>query len=74
MSPDSIQTSFPSICALLQKSQLDEGISAAIAFAEEGEKNLREALEAEEEGYIEFNEKDSGEVAIRGWHGRDEGG
>lgn len=74
MSPDSIQASFPSVCARLQKSQLDEDISAATAFAEEGEKSLREAMEAEEESYIEFNEKDSGEVAIRGWHGRDEGG
>lgn len=46
MTPDQLRASFPSIWAVLQGSQLEGDIDAAIAFAEEGEESLRDALEA----------------------------
>lgn len=46
MTPDSFRRSFPCICTILQGSVLEDDISAAIAFAEEGDECLRGGLEA----------------------------
>ncbi len=40
----SIRSSFPSICQILQNSDLDEDIAAAIDIATDGEERLRQAL------------------------------
>ncbi len=53
MTVDGVRKAFPNLCSILASSALDADLAAAVSFAQGGEENLRDALEA---GLFTLNE------------------